>query len=160
MTCLSLSRVSIGFTSALSLMVAAGCGTSFEWREWDLGPVAFQDAWTGFAEIAAVDGFPMDTAVSDRGHRTFVSRWRTRAMPFRRSNRRRVIAEFERGTTEGSWRVRYYVEQQKVSDIGRTFSPVDEDWGEDGQDGQMERRFAAKLRMRFGTGVESASGPR
>ena len=46
--------------------------------------------------------------------------------------------------------VRYFIEQQRVADLERSFSPVEDDWDEDGQDAQQEQIFGARLRMRLG----------
>ena len=133
------------------MLAATGCFTPVQWRESQVGPVPFEDVWTAFQEFAETDGFPIDRAGSDRGRKSFVSMWRSRELPFRRSNRRRVHATFER-LDEGGWLVRYYVEQQTVGDIARSFEPREEDWDDAGQDSEMEQRLAVKLNLRFPNG--------
>jgi hypothetical protein len=134
--------------SLLACLAASACHTPPTWREADLGPVAFEDAWDGLVQIAAVDGFPLDQADTDRGHKVFASRWRRREIGFGRIARQRVHAEFERSDAQ-TWIVRYYVEQQKVEDLAKTMNPPDDAWESAGQDAETEQRFAAKLNMRF-----------
>lgn len=144
----------------VALVVAAtGCfGPRVTWREVDVGDVPLGDAWRAIEEMSAVDGYPTDPASTDRGLREFTSKWRSVELPFRRANRRRVHARFEK-TDAGGWMVRYYVQLQKVDDIAKTFDPADDDWEEAGQDAETENRFAAKLRLRF-SGATEGSDPR
>ena len=155
MDCSLHCRIARWLAAGLLVALSSGCfGPSFEWREIDVGEVHLGDAWTAVEEIAKVDGFPVDPAGTDRGLREFTSRWRTSELPFRRSNRRRVHARFER-TDDNGWLIRYYVEQQTVEDISKSFDPEDRDWSAAGQDAETENRFTAKLKSRF----EGASVP-
>ncbi len=120
-----------------------------DYREIDLGSVPLEDAWNEFARVVESDGLRVDEATTDRGRRVLQTHWRTRAMPFRGSVRRRVYAEFEPSADERSWLVRFYVERQTVNDIGKGFEPEEDDWEEWGQDVEFEQRLAAKLTLRF-----------
>jgi hypothetical protein len=135
--------------AAVFALVTAGCfGGSAQWREVNVGKVPLGDAWTAMEEIAAVDGYPVDAAATDRGLREFTSRWRSVELPFRKGSRRRVHARFAQGEDD-SWTIRYYVEVQTVDDIAKAFEPTERDWSAAGQDAETESRFAAKLRTRF-----------
>ncbi|MEM7203372.1 MAG: hypothetical protein AAF628_24125 [Planctomycetota bacterium] len=134
--------------AAALLLLAGGCAAEREWRDVPLGDVAFEDAWDAVETAAAVDGFALNLASSDRGLRVLETNWRERAMPFRGSVRRRIHAEFDRGEAAG-WNVRFYAEKQTVTDMAKGFEPEDEDWVEDGQDADLEERIAAKLMLKF-----------
>ena len=119
------------------------------YREMSLGSVPLEDAWNEVVKMAEIDGLPLDAAVTDRGQRVLQTLWRTRAVPFRGSVRRRLHAEFEQPEGGGAWKVRYYVEQQRVSEVGKGFEPEEEDWEANGQDSDLEERFAVKLAFVF-----------
>ncbi len=119
-----------------------------EWREMPAGELLFEDVWGAVVDIVEVDGMAVDPVASDRGLRQLKTRWRTRAMPFRGSVRRRVHAEFEHEEAAG-WRVRLQVERQIVENMAGGFEPKEDDWEPDGQDVDMENHLMAKLQLRF-----------
>lgn len=145
------------------LLLLASCGVVFQYQEVQVGPQPFDDVWDAVVEVAAVDGYPVDSARTDRGLRVFESLWKTQAVPFRlgsthRGRRRRVHAEFEQPGGGPGWLVRFYVERQVIGDMTGSLDPAEEHWTEGGQDVDTERRISVKLQSRFG--VRSVSGPR
>ena len=139
--------------AVLGLMLVSACSYHVRWREMDLGPVAFEDAWSAVERSVEVDGFRTDVGSSDRGLRRYQTQWRSRVGmgfgPGARSSRTRVLAEFDALDTEG-WRLRYCVEQQQVTDMEKSMDPGADDWKTVGQDQRMEERLTAKLRLHFG----------
>lgn len=132
----------------VGLSALCSCST-WNWQEVNAGPLAFEDVWGAVEDVAQVDGYPVDQAATDRGLKVFQTRWRTRELPFRMGQRKRVHAEFEQRDEKDDWWVLFYVEQQKISDIDQTFDPEEDAWSSNGQDTDTERRFAVKLADRF-----------
>jgi len=138
--------------AATALFLGMSC-TAFSptWRSVDAGPVPFEDAWEGFEQVAKIDGFAEDPADTDRGMRLFVSKWRTRVLPFGEGRRRRVHAEFEQLAETGHWLIRFAVQLQELD--GHEYSsredPPEDAWGNLGQDSDIEDRFGAKLNLKF-----------
>ena len=145
-------------TVALGAVLALmSCSWSPTWQTTAIGKTSFEDAWTAVEDIAAIDGYPIDHAGTDRGLRVLRTKWRQRVMGFRGSERKRIHAEFDQGE-EGEWFVRLCVERQNVPDMAKSADPEEEDWKSAGQDAETEQRLVAKLNMRFWGSPTRAGG--
>lgn len=138
----------------LLLAVQGGCVQTHSYRELDLPDKSFGEIWVGLQEVTRRLGYAASRAETDRGKGVFQSTWHTRFKHPRGTTRRRLRAEVERiGPEQAGWRVRCYVEKQKVGSIGRSVSPREEDWEPDGQDVYLENTFVATLRAELGLGA-------
>ena len=133
------------------LSLLASCGTFREWRELQTAPMTLGACYDGLVFVARGARFMEDPAFSDRGLGTWQSRWRRREAFRNFPIRNRLIAEIliDDGSTEKGWRVRYYIEQEKVDDLRRHASPREEDWSADGQDSEREALLGAMLSRRL-----------
>ena len=134
---------------------------TYTYRELDVPNKSFGDIWVGMQHVTRRLGYAADRGETDRGRRVFQSTWETRLMFPRGSMRYRVRAEVERiRPNEPGWRVRCYVERQKVNNIARSLNPREEDWEPDGQDPLKENVFVGTLRGELGlTVLESTPRP-
>jgi len=141
--------------SCLLLLAFTGCfGLTRTYRELDAPNKSFGDVWVGLQHVTRRLGYAADRGETDRGRRVFQSTWRTQAKFPRGSARHRVRAEVNRiEPNKPGWRVRCYVERQKVDTIGRSLNPREEDWEPDGQDLDRENTFVGTLRAELGLGV-------
>ncbi len=141
---------------ALALLPACMLPT---YREFETGPLTRGEVWRGVTEVAASGGFPADAAGTDQGLGIYESRWLTRVLRMGHSGRSRLRVELQ-PRPEGTWIVRYYVEQQEVDDLTRSLAPQESDWRDDGQDAQEEEIFGTRLRMRLGLNLGPIETPR
>jgi hypothetical protein len=154
------SAIVLAHALGLAAAVLSGCSTPPKPVQLEL-PVAFGEAWEGFADIADRSGYRIDPNASDRGMRVFVSRWLERPAPFGKGNRTRVHGKFVRDERDGEfWRLEFWVERQVVKDISRGFEPEDPDWSAAGQDGNREEIMLGQLRLRFGKELGITPGSR
>ena len=124
------------------------------YRELELPDQTFGDIWVAMQHATRDLGYRADRRETDRGRRVFQSTWNTQPKFPRGSVRRRVRAEVERiEPGQPGWRVRCYVEKQRVDTIGRSLNPREEDWAPDGQDLGREEKFVGKLRSWLGLEV-------
>lgn len=132
--------------------VMTGCFTfSPTYRELDAPDKSFGDIWVGMQLLTRRLGYAADRAETDRGRRVFQSTWRTQTRFPRGSVRHRVRVEVDRiEVNMPGWRLRCYVERQRVDTIGRSLSPREEDWEPDGQDLERENTFMGQLRTELG----------
>ena len=131
---------------ALALLPACMAPT---YQRIETGPLTRAQVWNGVTEVAGSGGFPADLAGTDQGLGIYESRWLTRVLRMGHSGRSRLRVELE-PHPEGTWTVRYYVEQQEVDDLTRSLNPQASDWRDDGQNAQEEEIFGVRLRMRLG----------
>lgn len=113
--------------------------------------MAFGECYDGVEFLATRDGFTPDPLACDRGVGTWQSRWRERQIGLGRAGRFRLRAEvlIDEGSSDVGWIVRYAVQQQKVKDLGKSMTPKEEDWSDDGQDAEREFTFGQKLERRL-----------
>lgn len=130
----------------LVLVFAPACaGPSFSPRQLDL-EMPFEDAWTEFERLVVQAGFRPDPQETDRGNKVIQSKWRTRALAFRRGSRKRLRGEFTKGDP-GHVLLDFYVENQIVKDFARSMNPAEEDWQHAGQDLELEGRIEAQMML-------------
>lgn len=132
-----------------------GCVQTFTYRELELPNKTFGEIWVGMQHVTRKMGYKAKTV--DRGKKVFESGWRTQTRFPRGSIRHRLRAEVERlklatpdDPDASGWRVRCYVEQQRVATVGRTLNPREEDWEPDGQNPSWEDTFVRHLRGELG----------
>ncbi len=135
---------------SIYLLILVPACTVHDFNQFETGPLTRGQLWEGVSEVAETR-FRPSAAVTDQGLGIFESEWRHEVLRRGHAGRTRLRVELDPrpGTDEG-WVVRYFIEQQRVVDLGRSFSPVEDDWEEDGQDVQQEQIFGARLRMRLG----------
>lgn len=153
--------------ACLAVSLAAACSSPPTPLELEV-PLGFGETWEHFADVAERSGFRMDPVASDRGLRIFISRWRESPAPFGKGVRTRLQGRFERVEPKPEhagkelWRLEYFVERQIVTDISRGFEAEEDDWSDDGQDGEREQILLGQLRLRYGQalGIQPRSAPR
>ena len=114
----------------------------------------FQDIWSEFIRVTVLNGHEVDVANTDVGKRVFQSKWNSQPMGFQGGRRTRVHARFKRDEGTPIWRVFFYVERERVTDMERELFPTEEDWERAGQDGLMEELIGAQLSLSLGVEPE------
>lgn len=133
--------------SLLLPLLLMACGTARDWREVAVGPTTFANTYQGITRSASADGYLASGPDCDAGLGIYQSRWRHKNLGLGRPGRFRLRAEIqEGGSAEQGWTVRFYIEQQKVKDLGKSMNPGENDWSWDGQDTERERVFGEVLR--------------
>ena len=129
----------------LGLSALSACGTRRDFVELRAGERTFGEVWGAVDRVASTDGFRQDTAASDRGLGIYQTRWDRRVLGLGRSGRRRLHCEIvpDRENEDGLM-VRFYVEQQRVQDLGMS-TPTEKDWDDAGQDGVYQNIFVERL---------------
>jgi hypothetical protein len=140
---------------------AAACGSVQRWQELQTAPVTQAEVYDAVEYLARTDGYAPSSPDCDRGLGTWVSRWRYRQVGLNRPGRFRLCAEImlDEEREDGGWTVRYLVQQQCVKDLERSYDPREEDWSDDGQDGEREYLFGERLRRRLQPPDEAAPLP-
>lgn len=125
-------------------------GTIFSYQEITVKKLDFASVWNESRDaVSSVEG-SLDPRATDRGLRVMKTRWNTRKMPFGNGRRTRVHLEIVRKSPLEQL-VRFYVERQKNSNMGRVFHPEEGDWEDAGQHFDKERILRYHLRSRFAT---------
>lgn len=107
----------------------------------------FDTVWKSCLAAANTE-FRLDPKETDRGLRTFTTRWYERRRAFRKGRRWR--ARFQIVPQDPMTHViLFHVQVQRNSEIARPLDPRDEDWENAGQDGDLEARLAYQLRLRL-----------
>jgi hypothetical protein len=133
----------------LAFLVLVSACAVHDFQHFQTGPLTRGQLWAGVSEVAETRF--RSSAVTDQGLGIFQSQWRHEVLRRGHAGRTRLRVELDpRPGPEEGWVVRYFIEQQRVADLERSFSPVEDDWEEDGQDAQQEQIFGARLRMRLG----------
>ena len=154
-------------TSLLALLCASlvlsSCALfgkqNFRHRELDVRKHTFGQVWRGFDGASRRQGFLSEPGKTDRGAKKYESRWIERIAPFRRGRRFRLAAEFVRPEDQPAvWRIRYYVETQRVDNLKKVMNPEEDDWEPAGQDGLKEDVLMGVLRGEFGLGIIERRG--
>lgn len=133
----------------LVALLLASCASPVRWREVE-HDAAFESMWNQLVRTATRSGYPANNNETDFGLKQYVSQWRSTPAPFRQGRRTRLHAEFERLDEKPGWRIRFYMEQQKVTDIAIGFEPEEDDWSDNGQDPGKEDVLLGQLRLAFG----------
>jgi len=137
----------------------AACGSHRNFVELKAHDRTFGEIWEGIDQVASSDGFRVDSSETDRGRGIYQTRWDRKVLNLGRSGRRRLHAEIvpDPDATEHSM-VRFYVEQEKVTDLGKTFNVEERDWDSAGQDTQYQQIFVERLARVLGL-LQSSNGP-
>ena len=132
---------------------------SFEWREYRSGPATQAEVYDAIDYLARTDGFG-PSAECDRGLAIWVSRWRVQQIGLGRPGRLKLRAQIEldQSSPEEGFLVRYWVERQTVSDLGKSLEPQEDDWEKDGQDVEREQLFGERLRRKLAKAADVAPG--
>ncbi len=142
------------------LLLFAACGTAHDWREVPVGPMVYGQVYDGIDAVARGDGYLPSIPDSDRGLGIYQTRWRHKNLAMGRPGRFRLRAEImEGGSREQGWTVRFYIEAQKVKDLGKSLDHTEDDWSGDGQDGEREGVFGERLRRYLVPLAEKPAAP-
>lgn len=134
---------------AATLLIPLGaCNMAKNWTELRTGPMPIAQVYDNVEFVATSDGFRPSPPDCDRGLGIWQSRWRRRAQQDGRPGRTRLRVEIESLDPQG-WLVRWYVEQQRVKDLDKAQTPREDDWSSNGQDGEREHLFGARLSRRL-----------
>jgi hypothetical protein len=137
----------------VGLVLVAACSSPPTWRAVE-HRAPLEDLWARLLRVVEVHGFVTDAALTDRGERTYTSKWRTSAVPFGKGQRTRLHARFERPEERAdTWRLEYWVERQTVGDFAKSFEPEEQDWSAAGQDREREDIIFGQLRLVLGQDI-------
>jgi hypothetical protein len=146
----------------LLLQVLGGCTQVLKYRELEVPDRTFGEIWVGMQVVTRQMGYRAKRV--DRGKKVFESSWRTQTRFPRGSMRHRLRAEVERidpkQPDQPGWRVRCCVEKQRVTTVGRSLNPGEDDWEPDGQDLDREKRFVRLLRGELRLQTREPTKPR